>query len=224
MPYDQEMNYFTLLLLLLPPARPAQERPPRLLYIYRDSLKAGVDSAYRAIEDDGARVCADLKCPNPYFALESLSGPHEAWWINAFATDAETTRVANAYASDGSLSAALAAVANRKQPLIGTPIRGFAAYRAALSRRPTWSVAGARFVVVAVTRSRRPAEGSVWETADSTLYILQPVRTRAQAEMLARESGARIFAVRPSWSMPDPAWVAADPQFWRRAPSPSRRR
>jgi enterochelin esterase-like enzyme len=37
---------------------------------------------------------------------------------------------------------------------------------------------------------------------------------------LAAEQGARIFAVRPNWSMPAPEWVAADPDFWRLAPVP----
>jgi hypothetical protein len=79
-------------------------------------------------------------------------------------------------------------------------------------------------MLVTVTRSRRPAEGSVWEVADSTLYVLRPVRTRREAEALAAEQGARIFAVRPNWSMPAPEWIAADPEFWRLAPAPRPRR
>jgi hypothetical protein len=50
------MRATTVLLLLLPPALLAQQPPPRLMYIYRDSLKCGVDSAYRAIEDEGAQI------------------------------------------------------------------------------------------------------------------------------------------------------------------------
>ncbi len=190
-----------------------QQAAPRFMYIYRDSLKAGVDSAYRVIEDDGAQICADFHCPNPYLALESLSGPHEAWWVNAFASDADTARVAQAYATNRPLAEALGAIAKRKKTLIGTPIQGFAVLRPHLSRGAAWSVAGARFMVVSITRSRRPAEGWVWEMADSTLYIFRPVKTRQQAE-------ARIFAVRPNWSMPAPDWVAADRDFWRLAPVP----
>jgi hypothetical protein len=95
------------------------------MYIYRDSLKRGVDSTYRVIEDEGARICADLKCPNPYLGLESLSGPHEAWWLNAFAGEADTTRVADAYAANRPLMEALGAVARRKDSLIGTPVHAF---------------------------------------------------------------------------------------------------
>jgi hypothetical protein len=67
------------LALLVPPPLFSQQAVPRFMYIYRDSLKRGVDSAYRVIENDAARICADLRCPNPYLALEALSGPHEAW-------------------------------------------------------------------------------------------------------------------------------------------------
>lgn len=211
-----------LLRLLFPPLLLAQQPPPHFMYIYRDSLKQGVDSTYRAIEDEAAQICADFKCPNPYLALESESEPHEAWWLNAFASEGDTARVAHAYAADRPLADALAGVAKRKDPLIGTPIKGFGIYRSDLSRGPPWSVARARFIVVTVTRDHRPAEGSVWEAADSTLYIFRPVRTRRQADVLALGRDARVFAVPANWSMPAPEWVRADPDFWRLAPRPKR--
>ena len=69
-----------------------------------------------------------------------------------------------------------------------------------------------------VTRTRTPAEGSAWEVPASTLYVLRPVRTAQEADALAAKLNARVFAVRPNWSMPAPEWVAADPEFWRLAP------
>jgi len=217
--------YATILLLaLLSPPLLAQVRAPRFMYIYRDSLKRDVDSAYRVLEDDGAQICADLRCPNPYIGIESLSGPHEAWWLNVFATEADTARVAKIYATNRALATALDGVAQRKAALIGTPLQGFAVYRRDLSRGPAWSVAGARFIVVTVTRDRRPVDGSAWAMADSTLYVLRPVATRREADALARQANARIFAVRPNWSMPAPEWVTADPDFWRSAPAPRTRR
>jgi hypothetical protein len=212
------------LLALLAPALLAQEAPPRFLYIYRDSVKSGADSAYRAIENDGAQICADFKCPNPYLGLESLNEPHEAFWLNAFASAADTTRVANAYAGNRPLSEALGLVAKRKATLIGKPIDGFGVYRHDLSRGPVWPVAGARYVLVSTMRSRKPADGSVWEMPDSTLYVFRPVKTAQQAKALAAADNARVFAVRPNWSMPAPEWVAADPEFWRLAPEPKSRR
>jgi len=212
------------LLLLLTPPLLAQNASPRFLYVYRESVKSGVDSAYRAIENDGAQICADLKCPNPYLALESLSGPHEAFWLNAFASASDTARVAKAYAEDRPLAEALRIVATRKASLIGKPIEGFAVYRRELSRGPAWSVAGARFMLVYATRSRKPADGSVWELPDSTLFVFRPLRTARPPSTLTTEPDARVFAVRPNWSMPAPEWVAADPEFWRLAPVPKPRR
>ncbi len=199
---------------------PAQSAP-RFLYIYRDSLKAGVDSAFRAIENGGSQICADLTCPNAYIGLESLTGPHEAWWINAFATEADTARVARAYATSRALSDALGAVARRKAPLIGKAIQGYAVYRADLSRGPAWPVAGARFLAAVVTRSAAPVGGSVWQM-DSTLYVLRLARTRREAQALAGKDG-RVLAIRPNWSMPAREWVAADREFWRGAPRPAAR-
>ena len=218
------MRVLILVLALLPRPLLAQVPAPRFIYIYRDSLKRGVDSAYRVIEEDGAQICADLRCPNPYVALESLSGPHEAWWLNAFASEADTARVANAYATNRAISTALDVVAKRKAPLIGTPVQGFAVYRRDLSHGPAWPVASARFMVVTITHDRRRVNGSAWTMADSTLYVFRPVRTRREADALARQANGRVFAVRPNWSMPAPEWIAADPDFWRSAPAPRPRR
>jgi hypothetical protein len=195
----------------------AQAPEPRFLYVYRDSVKRGADSAYRTIENDGARICADLRCPNPYIGIESLSGPHEAWWLNTFSAEADTARVASTYARDRALADALGAIARRKAGLIGTPAQGFGVYRRDLSRGPTWSLVGAQFLVITTTRDHRPVSGSVWMTPDSVVYIMRPARTLQAAEGLARDSKARIFVIRPNWSMPARAWVAADPAFWASA-------
>ncbi len=207
------------LLVLSTTAVFAQHPAPRFLYIYRDSVKSGVDSAYRAIENDGAQICADLKCPNPYVALESLSGPHEVYWLNAFATPADTARVAKVYATNRPLMDALGLVAKRKEGMIGTPVQALGVYRPNLSRGPAWSVARARYMLVYTTRSRKPTDGSVWELPDSTLFVFRPMRTAEEARALATTGNARAFAVRPNWSMPAPEWIAADPDFWRLAPA-----
>jgi len=220
------MRAFIVSLILIArwPLLAQQETPPRFLYIYRDSLKRGVDSTYRAIEEDAARICADLGCPNPYLALESLSGPHEFWWINAFAGAADTLRVVKAYAENAELMRALGAVPKRKASLIGKPIEGYAVYRPDLSDGSSWSVAGTRFMAVTVARGSRPVRGAVWQAKDSTLYVFRPAKTREQAEALARDQLGRVFAVRPSLSMPAAEWRAADPAFWKLAPSPRTRR
>ena len=208
------------LILALCSAPLGAQQPPRIMEFYRDSLKRGSDSAFRAIENDAAQVCADLKCPNPYLAIESLSGMHEAWWLNAFASEADTTRVVNAYAANPPLLAALGRAIKGKEVLVGTPVNVFGVYRADRSHSPPWNVAGARFLVVTVTRTDRAIQGTEWDAADGTRYILRAVPTEREAQALAIAAGAgtRVFAIRPNWSMPAPEWRAADPEFWKVAP------
>jgi hypothetical protein len=96
---------------------------------------------------------------------------------------------------------ALNAVEQRKAPLIGTPVQGYAVYRRDLSGSLAWSVVGARFIVVTLTRDLRPVNGSAWVMADSTLYVFQPVASRREADcraVLARVfAGAQIEHARP---------------------------
>jgi hypothetical protein len=100
----------------------AQERPPRSLQIVRESLKQGGEAAYKKIEQDAARICADLKCPNSHLATESLTGPKEVWWLTPYESESDRQRVANGYASNRTLMAALQDIPKRKRVLVGVPI------------------------------------------------------------------------------------------------------
>jgi hypothetical protein len=55
-------------------------------------------------------------------------------------------------------------------------------------------------------------------TADSMMYVLRPAHGYREARRLGRGKGTRVVVIRPNWSMPAPAWNAADPGFWRAAP------
>ena len=198
----------------------AQERPPTILQIYRDSLKPGREAAFKTVEEDAARICVELKFPHSHLAIESLSGPKEVWWLNAFDSEAEKQQVASDYARNPALVAALEGIARRKEGLTEAPVNVYASYRADLSRGAPWKVAGARFFVVSVTKGDPRAEGPVFEAPDDTRFFLRPVATRGQADVLAAAAGpdARIFAVRPYWGMPAREWIAADRAFWKANP------
>jgi hypothetical protein len=93
-------------------------------------------------------------------------------------------------------------------------------YRSDLSRSVPWRLAGVRFFVVTVTRRDRPPEGSVFEAPDGARFILRPVATRDEADLVAEVAGPETttFAVRPYWGMPATEWIAADPEFWKSNP------
>jgi hypothetical protein len=198
----------------------AQERPPQSLQIVRESLKKGGEAAYKKIEQDAARICADLKCPNSHLAVELLTGPTEVWWLTSYQSESDRQRVADGYASNPVLMAALLEIPKRKQGLVGAPIDILANYRRDLSGKAAWKVRGTRFLVVTVTKGDPRAPGTVFEAPDGTLFILRPAATRPQADALAATAGpgTRVFAVRPYWGMPAKDWIAADPEFWKPNP------
>ena len=187
----------------------AQERPPQILEIYRDPLRSGSEARYLKIEEEAARVCAELQCPHPYLALESLRGPKEVWFLNMFESETEKQAVSDAYAKKPALMAALNDLVARKKGLIGESTNIFATYRPD-SSNGTWRLSGARFFAIAI--ANMPMRGSVFEAPDGTRYSFMPCRTRQEATRM----GGLLFAVRPDWSLPAPAWIAADPEFWKK--------
>jgi len=198
----------------------AQEHPPQILEIYREPVKAGREAAYRAVEEDGARICADMKFPHSHLAIESLSGPKEVWWLNGFESAEDKEQAYSDYARNPALVAALERHAKRKKALTGTGADIFTNYEAVSSQAAAWSLAGARFFVVTATRRNLAAVGSVFVAPDGTRFILRPVRTRQEADALAARAGPDtvIFAIRPYWGMPAREWIAADPEFWKPNP------
>jgi hypothetical protein len=195
----------------------AQESAPNILLVFREPLKPGLEAEYKAIEDETAQACVELKCPHPHLALEPLTGPREVWWLNAFESDADRLRVEDAYAKNRPLMAALERNSKRKAAVTEPFVSAFVKYRPDLSRGTPWTLVGARFLVVTVTRQDSRAEGSVFDAPDGSRYILKPVKTRHQADAEATRAGqeARVFAIRPYWGLPAKAWLEADPDFWK---------
>jgi hypothetical protein len=194
----------------------AHAQPPRILQVFREPLKPGVEAEYDRIESDTARRCARLRCPHPYLGLEALSGPKETWWFNAYDSVAEEKQVADAWARSKAALTALGRNSRRKARLTGKATNVFANYRADSSAGPPWLIGRGRFLVITVTTSAERMNGTVFETDDGTRFVIVPAQTRDEADAAAAgDAGSRVFAVRPSWSHPAEDWIAADPEFWR---------
>ena len=192
------------------------QRRIELLQIHRDILNPGVDQDFRAAEEEAARICTELGCPHPHFALESLSGRKEVWWINAFESEADRSRIVAAYGANQPLTAALAAIGRRRERLIESESDTFVTYCPELSSNPHLMIGGARFVTVKRTTDRQSLGGSVFAAPDGELFALHPARTQSEAVAALGGGGGDVvvFAVRPYWGMPSPEWIAADPEFW----------
>jgi hypothetical protein len=195
----------------------AQSPPPQILQIYREGLKPGSEAAYHEIEADTARLQAELACPHPYLAIESLTGPKEVWFFNGYESPAEQKQVVEAYARNTRLLAAITPNSKRKARLTRERVEVFATYRPDLGVGVPWIIGRGRFLVITVTKSKRQISGTVFESADGTRFIVTATQARKEADIAAATAGpdSRVFAVRPAWSFPAKEWIAADSVFWR---------
>ena len=209
------------LLVLIPVPLIAQEPPPQLVQLYRERIVPGAEAAYSKVEEDAARICARLKCPHPYLALEPVTGAKEVWWLNAFASEADRNRVVQAYEQDTAVRDALRDIAQRKKGLTADSANFVASRRSDLCDGSSWRMTGARFFVMTVSKVDRKGAGCVFQASDGTRFAIAPVASRSEADRLAAVAGAdaKIYAVRPSWSLPADAWISADPQFWKTSPA-----
>jgi hypothetical protein len=196
----------------------SQAHPPQILEVAREYLKPGAVQAIHKIEVDAAQICIRLKFPHRYLVLESLTGPKEFWYLNAFASQVELDEVSREYEGNKALTSALAENLKRKAPYLAAESTNvFLHYRPELSGGTPWVMGHGRFLVTAWTKGSAGTAGTVFETPDGDRLVIHAVRTRAEAESLAAVAGAgtRVFAIHPELGWADEEWVAADPEFWR---------
>jgi hypothetical protein len=215
------LRRFSTALLLGPIATAtvaAAQEPPALLQITVETINLGSEAQYDAIELRLAEMCARRRCPNDYLALESTTAPHEVWWLVTYASQSEVDRVAAAYANDAALLRELLELTAQKREFTDEPLNHMTTRRPDLGDAAAWRIGEVPFTVIAERRGSEPHLGTVFEAADGTWFAVVGAATQSQAdEAVARlGAGARIFAVRPSWSKPAEAWRAANPELWRR--------
>lgn len=169
------------------------------------------------MEGEAARVCIGLGVPHPFLSVESLTGPKEVWYINGFESSEEVAQVKEAYSNNPVLLSAMERFAAQRAAFASQPSReGLATYRSDLSRGSEWALGHGRFLVVTVTKGDPHGDGAVFETDDGVRIVITAAQTRSDAEAKLVSAGeeAKIFAVRPEFSMPAAEWIARDPAFW----------
>lgn len=196
----------------------AQAHPPQILEVAREYLRPGAVQAVHKIEVDAAQICIRLKFPRRYLVLESLTGPKEFWYLNAFDSQAELDEVGRQYEGNKALTSALAENLKRKAPYLAAESTNvFLNYRPELTVGTPWVMGHGRFVVTAWTKEPARTSGTVFEGPDGNRLVIRAVRTRAEAESILAAAGAgtHVFAIHPELGWPDEEWVTADPEFWR---------
>jgi hypothetical protein len=216
-------NLVSILATMTASAVAAQEPPP-ILQITIERIKLGGLAEYGVIEERLAEVCDRLGCPNSYLALLSVDEPKEVWWFVVYPSHADIDRVGHAYEQNQPLLKAMRELTALKKDITDEPIAYFTSYRADLSGDSAWRVGSEEFTVIATAPDR--SGGAVFEAPDGKLFEIVTEAKRADANSAAAKLGstARVFEVRPTWSKPDGAWTAANPELWsERASRPSSR-
>lgn len=130
----------------------AQEPPSPLLFVAREQIQPGKLAAVTRIEEDAAAFCAKAKCPNPYLAISSITGPSEIWWINGFDSPDHMEKVWRDYAANAAISQQLNTVAEQKGDLVFPAQNMIARFREDLSFATSLTIATARFLYIAVVQ------------------------------------------------------------------------
>jgi hypothetical protein len=195
----------------------SQAHPAQILEVAREYLKPDAADAVQRIEVDSAQICIRLKFPHRYLVLESLSGPKEFWYLNAFDSQTELDGLRRDYEANTALTSALAQNLKRKAPYLAAESTDVLVnYRAELSNGTPWVMGQGRFLVASWTKGSA-GTGTVFEGPDGNRLVIRGARSRAEAESMAAAGGAcaHVFAIHPELGWPDEAWVTADPEFWR---------
>lgn len=197
---------------------PSQAHPPQILEVAREYLKPGAVQAVHRIEVSAAQICIRLKFPHRYLVLESLTGPKEFWYLNAFDSQADLDEVGSEYEGNKALTSALAENLKRKAPYLAAKSTNiYLNYRPELSSGTPWVMGHGPFLVTAWTKESSGMNGTVFEGPDGNRLVIRGARTQAEAESMAAAAGAgaHVFAVHPELGWPDEEWVTANPEFWR---------
>jgi len=174
----------------------AQTRPPQILYISRDYLKADAVAANRKLERRAEDLCRTLAFTHPYLTIESVSGPAEMWYLNAFDSQAEVDKLTREYQQNTKLVAALNDITQQKVALKRQDsTEEFAHYRSDLSSGDPWIIGRGRFFVIVFFDGNPPLNGTVFEMKDGSRMLVRTAKSPSDARVLAASAGstARVF-------------------------------
>ena len=175
----------------------AQVRPPQILYISRDYLKADAVAANRKLERRAEDLCRTLGFTHPYLTIESVSGPAEMWYLNGFDSQAEVDKLTREYQQNTKLLAALDDITRQKAPLKRLKsTEEFVNYRPDLSHGDPWIIGRGQFFVIVLFNGDPLLNGTVFEMKDGSKMLVRTAQTASEARVLASSAGPRASVFR----------------------------
>ena len=133
---------------------------PNLLTITREEVKTGHNAAHAAHEVGWPAAYAKAKSPYYYFAMVSMTGPNEAWYLSPYASHAALGESLKMESSNAALSAELARLARVDAEHINSVRQVHAVARTDLSYGAYPDMALARYWEITTFRVRPGHEES----------------------------------------------------------------
>ena len=151
------MNKMFLSLLLpgvLIPAIAQQSAPPPVMGISREAIKEGRSAAHEKVEMDYARAFRKANLSNHYLALDTMSGPSEVWFLEAFPSFAAVEQMEKD-TQKPPMKSDLEMLDSRDGELRASSRNMYAVYRKELSYRPDKiNIGKARYFMITSLRVR----------------------------------------------------------------------
>lgn len=143
----------------------AQNTPaPNYLQIFREEVKAGHTAAHAKTEAGWPRAFAKANWPSNYFAMTSITGPNEAWYLTPWDSLAAWEKDTAAIAANGSLQTETDRLSAEDSQHLNSVRSIVARYRADLSHRPGVNIATQRVFSITIVRVR-PGRNADFEAA-----------------------------------------------------------
>lgn len=131
----------------------AQEGPPpKVLQIIREQVKPGRAAAHEKVELGWPKAWAKANWPNGWIAMTSVSGPPEAWFLNAWASYAAMEKDREDTDKNAALKAENDQLSAQDGDLLTGTTNILASYREDLSYRPNINVGKMRYFAVTTYR------------------------------------------------------------------------
>jgi hypothetical protein len=143
----------------------AQDSPPAYLQIFREEVKVGRGGPHVISEAGWPRAFAKAKTKNYYFAMTSIYGPQEAWFLEGHETMAELEETNKAVEAAPGLNAQLDKLAQADAANISKATSLLGRYRPELSNPGKVDVAKTRIWEVLLFQVRPGHENDFNEAA-----------------------------------------------------------
>jgi len=163
--FPTALVYITSASVLLSQGVPTSQ--PNLMTITREEVKTGHNAAHAAHEAGWPAAYAKAKSPYYYFAMVSMTGPNEAWYVSPYTSHSALGESMKMESSDATLSAELARLARVDADHINSVRQIHAVARPDLSHGAYPDVALERYWEITIFRVRPGHEQGFADAAKS---------------------------------------------------------